>query len=146
MTLTLLSIFALDILLRNVNPVAHAALHDALDQEELLFRAPVSVEELEVQIVQDDILANCLSCGGDPSLSSTDSRYSYTCTMALEANDQRLAGTTDSFVLNRADLDALADVVIAQATKLWADDIFEVGHFSFVKVRGVVINFLTSRI
>ena len=145
-TFTLLCIFAFDVLFRNINPVAHATFHDALNKQKLFFCGPISVEELEIQIVQDNVLAYCFSGGSDSCLSAGHRGDGHTSSVALETNDEGLAGTTDCFVLNRPDLDTLADVVIAQATKLWADDIFEVDHFSSVKIRGLIINFLTSRI
>jgi hypothetical protein len=104
------------------------------------------MEELKVQIVQDHILAYRLSGGSYFCLSSGYRGDRHSSSVAFETNDERLASATHCYVLNRPDLDALADVVIAQATKLRADDVFEVYHFSPVKIRRLIINFLATRI
>jgi hypothetical protein len=52
------STLALYILLRDIDPVAHAALHDSLEKEQLLFSRPVLLKQFEFQIVKHDVFSN----------------------------------------------------------------------------------------
>lgn len=51
----------LDVLLGNVYPVAHAAFHDALKEEELLASGPILMKQLKLQIVENGVVPNRLS-------------------------------------------------------------------------------------
>jgi len=76
----------LDILLRDINPVSHAALCDALEKKQLVLGAPVRAEERELQIVEDDKSTNCLWCRIASRVAN-----GHPCAMAFQANNQGFA-------------------------------------------------------
>jgi hypothetical protein len=64
--------------------------------------------------------------------------------VALEADDQRFARASDRVVLYGPNLDALTNIVVAQAAKLGADKIFQVDHLGLIEFGRLVIYFLVS--
>lgn len=119
---------ALQVLLRNVCPVAQAALHDALNQSDLLQRRPVTRQQREVQIVVDVVVVR--------REVHRVLRGRFPKSQAFQAHDKLALGHVgrhrailggcdwgDRAALSAQYLDALRDVALAQRADLWAKQV-----------------------
>lgn len=157
----------LDILLSDVYPVAHAALHHPLQEEEFLTCAPRLVEELELEIVKNSVVADrlrvrflrgvllavaCLSRGLSRILvlliiaSLQILTNSHARPVALEANDDWLAGAADAVVFFRSDLHTLSNIPIAEAAELRADQVLDRLHLGVEELVRISLRQLENRV
>lgn len=74
----------LHILLGNIYPVAHAALCNALKQQQLFFGSPVSRKDAELQVVKNNVPADSLRLQVVAAVAD-----GHSSTMALKADHQR---------------------------------------------------------
>jgi len=69
--LALVPRFGLDKLLRDICPISHPALHNALHQPECLICAPFAVDQRKCQVIKDEVLAVRLVIETLPRLAPT---------------------------------------------------------------------------
>lgn len=135
--------FALDILLGYVDPIAHAALHDTLEQEQLLLGRPIFVEKLELEVVKDHVLPDRLLVLADILIRLMIVER-HPSSVTLQAHHQRLGGAPDCFVFSRSDFDTLPDISVTKTAELRADQIFEILHFFVEKRQGLLLGDLSE--
>ena len=117
----------MEVLLRDVKPVAHAALCDALKEEKLILGRPVRAKHVELQIVKNDVFPKLF-------VLVFFSWHLHPIGVTMKTDDQWL---TLCFPLSRPDFDTLVNILITQTAKLWSDEIFKCLHFGIEKVRRI---------